>query len=80
MEICLPSENFGKNSDECVDYMVPLSGIIKADIQIKQGESLIIIYYNDDSNLEQSLEYFRDVYRLAWKSPLIGEFIAECIA
>ena len=53
---------------------------MKVGMQIKQGESLIIIHYNDDSNLEQALEYFRDAYRLAPKRPVLSDLIAERIA
>ena len=68
------------NDDGSIDYTVGLSGIMKVGMQIKQGESLIVIHYNDDSNLEQALEYFRDAYRLAPKRPVIGDLIAERIA
>ena len=68
------------NDDGSIDYTVGLSGIMKVGMQIKQGESLIIIHYNDDSNLEQALEYFRDAYRLAPKRPVLSDLIAERIA
>lgn len=62
------------------DYSVGVSDIMKVGMQIKQGEPLMMIHYNDESKLEEALEYFRDAYRLAPKRPLQMELVNERIA
>jgi pyrimidine-nucleoside phosphorylase len=69
-----------KKKDGTTDHTVGVSGIMKVGMQIKQGEPLIIIHYNDETNLESALEYFRDAYRLAPKRPVLNELIVERIA
>ncbi|MDR1528676.1 MAG: thymidine phosphorylase [Puniceicoccales bacterium] len=69
-----------KKSDGTIDHMVGVSDIMKVGMQIKQGEPLIMIHYNDETNLESALEYFRDAYRLAPKRPALNELIVERIA
>jgi pyrimidine-nucleoside phosphorylase len=69
-----------KKSDGTIDHTVGVSGIMKVGMQIKQGEPLIMIHYNDETNLESALEYFRDAYRLAPKRPALNELIVERIA
>ena len=53
---------------------------MKVGLQVKQGEPLIMIHYNDETNLEQALDYFRSAYRLAPKRPVQQELIEERIA
>jgi thymidine phosphorylase len=48
-----------------IDYSVGVSEIRKVGTQVKQGEPLMMIHYNDESKLEQALNYFKDAYRLA---------------
>ncbi|MDR1890556.1 MAG: thymidine phosphorylase [Puniceicoccales bacterium] len=69
-----------KKSDGTIDHMVGVSDIMKVGMQIKQGEPLIMIHYNDETNLEPALKYFRDAYRLAPKRPALNELIVERIA
>ena len=69
-----------KRKDGTIDHSVGVSGIMKVGMQIKQGEPLIMIHYNDDTNLEPALEYFRDAYRLAPKRPVLNDLIVERIA
>jgi pyrimidine-nucleoside phosphorylase len=69
-----------KRKDGTTDYTVGVSGIMKIGMQIKQGEPLIMIHYNDENNLEPALEYFREAYRLAPKRPVLNELIVERIA
>ncbi|MDR1173614.1 MAG: thymidine phosphorylase [Puniceicoccales bacterium] len=69
-----------KKPDGTIDHMVGVSDIMKVGMQIKQGEPLIMIHYNDETNLESALEYFRDAYRLAPKRPALNELIVERIA
>jgi pyrimidine-nucleoside phosphorylase len=69
-----------KKKDGSIDHTVGVSGIMKVGMQIKQGAPLIMIHYNDETNLESALEYFRDAYRLAPKRPVLNELIVERIA
>lgn len=66
--------------DGTIDYSVGVSDIMKVGMQIKQGEPLMMIHYNDESRLEKALEYFRDAYRLAPKRPVQSELVNERIA
>ena len=69
-----------KKKDGTIDHTVGVSGIMKVGMQIKQGEPLVMIHYNDEANLEPALEYFREAYRLAPKRPILNELIVERIA
>ncbi len=62
------------------DYSVGVSDIMKVGMQIKQGEPLMMIHYNDESRLEEALDYFRNAYRLAPKRPVQTELVNERIA
>jgi hypothetical protein len=42
---------------------VGVTGIQKVGAQIKQGESLLTIHYNDESKLGAAIELFREAYR-----------------
>ncbi|MDR0679419.1 MAG: thymidine phosphorylase, partial [Puniceicoccales bacterium] len=66
--------------DGTMDPAVGVSKIIKVGVQIKQGEPLMMIHYNDEKALEAGLEYLRNAYRLAPKRPNTGELIVERIA
>ncbi|MDR2667629.1 MAG: thymidine phosphorylase [Puniceicoccales bacterium] len=66
--------------DGTMDPAVGVSKIMKVGIQIKQGEPLMMIHYNDEKNLEPALEYLRNAYRLAPKRPAAAELIIERIA
>ena len=58
----------GAGKDEAhhnrIDYAVGVSEIRKVGTQVKQGEPLMMIHYNDEAKLEQALEYFKNAYRL----------------
>ena len=69
-----------QKEDGTTDYAVGVSDIMKVGLQVKQGEPLIMIHYNDETNLEQALDYFRSAYRLAPKRPVQQELIEERIA
>ena len=68
-------ENHGK-----VDHSVGVSEVKKVGTQVKQGEPLMMIHYNDESKLEQALEYFKNAYRLAPKRPTPPPLIVERVA
>jgi len=62
------------------DPSVGVSDILKVGYQIKQGEPLMMIHYNDESVVEPALEYLRGAYRLAPKRPTLNPLIVERIA
>jgi len=71
----------GKNSaNDKIDYSVGVSEIKKVGTQVKQGEPLLLIHYNDESKLEAALEYFRNAYRLAPKRPTPPPLVVERVA
>ncbi|MFW6218118.1 MAG: thymidine phosphorylase [Verrucomicrobiota bacterium] len=62
------------------DAAVGVSEIKKVGTQVKQGEPLMMIHYNDESKLETALDYLRQAYRLAPKRPTPPELIVERVA
>ena len=63
-----------------MDPAVGVSEIKKVGTQVKQGEPLMMIHYNDESKLESALEYLRAAYRLAPKRPNTPELVVERVA
>lgn len=70
----------GPDEDGKIDYSVGVSEIKKVGTQVKQGEPLMMIHYNDEAKLEQALEYFKAAYRLAPKRPTPPPLIVERVA
>ena len=62
------------------DPAVGVSEIKKVGTQVKQGEPLMMIHYNDESKMEEALEYLKTAYRLAPKRPTPPELIVERVA
>ena len=62
------------------DPAVGVSEIKKVGTQVKQGEPLMMIHYNEESKMEEALEYLRGAYRLAPKRPNPPELIVERVA
>lgn len=62
------------------DPAVGVSEIKKVGTQVKQGEPLMMIHYNEESKLEEALEYLKSAYRLAPKRPNSPELIVERVA
>jgi len=62
------------------DAAVGVSDIKKVGTQVKQGEPLMMIHYNDESKMEDALEYLKTAYRLAPKRPNPPELIVERVA
>ena len=58
--------------DGTLDPAVGITEIRKVATQVKQGEALIMIHYNDEAKMEAALPYFRDAYRLAPKRPNVA--------
>jgi pyrimidine-nucleoside phosphorylase len=68
------------NHGDKIDHAVGVSEIKKVGTQVKQGEPLMMIHYNDEAKLEQALNYFKDAYRLAPKRPTPPPLIVERVA
>jgi pyrimidine-nucleoside phosphorylase len=62
------------------DSSVGVSEIKKVGTQVKQGEPLMMIHYNDEAKMEEALEYLKTAYRLAPKRPNPPELIVERVA
>lgn len=62
------------------DTAVGVSEIKKVGTQVKQGEPLMMIHYNDESKMEEALEFLKTAYRLAPKRPNPPELIVERVA
>lgn len=69
-----------KDSKGRIDPAVGVSEIRKVGTQMKQGEPLMMIHYNDESNLDSALEYLKQAYRLAPKRPTPPELVVERVA
>jgi pyrimidine-nucleoside phosphorylase len=63
-----------------LDYAVGVSEVRKVGTQVKQGEPLMMIHYNDEAKLEQALNFFKDAYRLAPKRPTPPPLVVERVA
>ncbi|TVR47317.1 MAG: thymidine phosphorylase [Puniceicoccaceae bacterium] len=70
----------GAESRVITDYSAGVSEIKKVGTQVKQGEPLMMIHYNDESKLEAALEYFKAAYRLAPKRPVPPPLVVERVA
>lgn len=68
-----------KDSTE-IDTSVGITQLKKVGSQVKQGDALMMIHYNDHSRLDTALEYLRSAYRLAPKRPNYLDFIVERVA
>ncbi len=68
------------NKKGVMDPAVGVSEIHKVGTQVKQGEPLMMIHYNDESLLEPALEYLRSAYRLAPKRPTPPQLVVERVA
>lgn len=69
-----------QKKDGTLDPAVGAFDIKKVGTQVKQGEPLIQIAYNDESKMEQAMEYFRSAYRLAPKRPNAVNLVVERVA
>lgn len=69
-----------QKKDGTLDPAVGAFDIKKVGTQVKQGEPLIQIAYNDESKMERAMEYFRNAYRLAPKRPNAVNLIVERVA
>jgi pyrimidine-nucleoside phosphorylase len=70
----------GSGKSRKLDPAIGVSEIKKVGTQVKQGEPLMMIHYNDESRMESALEYLKTAYRLAPKRPNTPELIVERVA
>jgi len=63
-----------------LDSAVGISEIKKVGTQMKQGEPLMMIHYNDEGNSEAALEFLKGAYRLAPKRPNAPDLVVERVA
>lgn len=62
------------------DPYVGVTEIKKVGTQVKQGEPLLVIHYNDETNLDAAMDYFRNAYRLAPRRPTPPPIVVERVA
>ncbi len=63
-----------------LDAAAGVSEVKKVGTQVKQGEPLMMIHYNDEARLEGALDYLKQAYRLAPKRPNPPELFVERVA
>ncbi len=63
-----------------LDPAVGISEIKKVGTQMKQGEPLMMIHYNDEANSDTALEFLKGAYRLAPKRPNAPDLVVERVA
>ena len=69
-----------KRKNGSYDPAVGVSEIKKVGTQVKQGEPLMMIHYNDEAKMEEALEFLKTAYRLAPKRPNPPELVVERVA
>ena len=63
-----------------IDPYVGVTEIKKIGTQAKQGEPLLMIHYNDETNLDSAIDYLRNAYRLAPRRPNPSPVVVERVA
>ena len=63
-----------------IDPYVGVTEIKKVGTQVKQGEQLLMIHYNDETNLDSGIDYLRNAYRLAPRRPNPPSIVVERVA
>ena len=63
-----------------IDPYVGVTEVKKVGTQVKQGEPLLMIHYNDETNLDAAIDYFRNAYRLAPRRPTPPPIVVERVA
>lgn len=63
-----------------MDPFVGVTEIKKVGTQVKQGEPLLMIHYNDETNLDSAIDYLRNAYRLAPRRPNPPQVVVERVA
>ena len=63
-----------------MDPYVGVTEVKKIGTQVKQGEPLLLIHYNDETNLDSAIDYLRNAYRLAPRRPNSPSIVVERVA
>ena len=63
-----------------IDPYVGVTEVKKIGTQVKQGEPLLMIHNNDETNLDSAIDYLRNAYRLAPRRPNPSPVVVERIA
>jgi len=63
-----------------IDPFVGVTEVKKVGTQVKQGEPLLMIHYNDETNLDAAIDYLRNAYRLAPRRPNPPAIVVERVA
>lgn len=63
-----------------IDPYVGVTEIKKIGTQVKQGEPLLMIHYNDETNLDSAIDHLRNAYRLAPRRPNPSPVVVERVA
>ena len=63
-----------------IDPYVGVTEIKEVGTQVKQGEPLLMIHYNDETNLDSGIDYLRNAYRLAPRRPNPPSIVVERVA
>ncbi len=63
-----------------IDPYVGVTEVKKVGTQVKQGEPLLMIHYNDETNLDAAIDYLRNAYRLAPRRPTPPTIVVERVA
>ena len=75
VQILVHGEDSGKFDPAC-----GVAELCKVGTQMKQGEPLMIIHYNDEKRLKVAMDYFKVAYRLAPKRPNPIPLVVERVA
>ncbi len=73
-------QNLAKTKTGKIDPYVGVTEIKKIGTQVKQGEPLLMIHYNDETNLDSAIDYLRNAYRLAPRRPNPSPVVVERVA
>ena len=78
--IALAVQILAKTKTGKIDPYVGVTEIKKIGTQVKQGEPLLMIHYNDETNLDSAIDYLRNAYRLAPRRPNPSPVVVERVA
>ena len=75
VQILVHGEGKGKFDPAC-----GAAELCKVGTQMKQGEPLMVVHYNDEKRLNMAMDYFKAAYRLAPKRPNPVPLVVERVA
>jgi len=71
---------YGEDGEGKFDPASGVAEMCKVGTQMKQGEPLMVIHYNDEKRLKAAMDYFKAAYRLAPKRPNPAPLVIERVA